>query len=140
MLINNVFDLADARKRADMLLYSDPRYHCVEFVADHLDYALNKTGLSRRYIRRLPHFTDCALVAVTLSGPTWLVYWDADAGLAEAHDWVTPTLAFIKSHPQIAVGNPNNWHVGLAEKEALSIEQPFAIGYGFSDVAFLAIT
>jgi hypothetical protein len=138
VLINNVDDRDDAKALAEELLSADPGVTRVEFVADHLAYALACTGLNRRRMRRLPHFSDCCLVATSLVGPEWLCYWDADATLQEPCDWVTPTLEYMAAHADVAVGNPNNWHSGLAEREALSIDGNMAIGYGFSDVAFLA--
>jgi len=133
VLINNVGDPSDAERLARACDVDR-----VLFVADQLEGALHRTGLSHRHLRRLGHFTDCCLVAVTLDGPEWLCYWDADAALREPHDWITPSLGYAASHPEVAVLNPNNWHEGLAEREALLVEGDIAVGYGFSDVAFLA--
>lgn len=138
VLVNNVTDRDDAKSRAEALLSAGVGVTRVEFVADHLGDALDRTGVKRRHIRRLLHFSDCCLVAATLEGPEWLCYWDADCVLTEPSDWVTPTLAYMTTHPGVAVGNPNNWHTGLAERESLSIDGLMAIGFGFSDVAFLA--
>jgi len=135
--INNVADRWDAERRAARLRL-DPTISRVEWVADHLPKAMKVTGMRRRDMDRLPHFTDCGLVAATLPGPDWVCYWDADARLREPHDWITPTLNRMTSEPRAAVGNPNNWHPGLAEREALRVDGDFAVGYGFSDVAFLA--
>lgn len=96
VLINNVDDRADAERRAKLLLRTDEATR-VEFVADHLDAAFRKTRVRPGNIRRLPHFTDCCLVAVTLGGPDWIVYWDADARLRDRCDWVTPTLEYMQS-------------------------------------------
>lgn len=138
VLVNNVNDdRGDAERLAKELLAADPVVSRVEFVEDHIAAAFAKTGLSARRIRRLPHFTDCCLVALTLPGPDWLVYWDADGRLREAADWISPMIAYMEHHPEIAVGNPNNWHEGLAEREALEVDGDVAVGYGFSDVAFL---
>lgn len=137
VLLNNVDDLDQALRMVKTLVDMGEitRY---AVVADELAVALAKTDLRERHLRRLPHFTDCCLVAVTLEGPDWLAYWDADAVLEEPGDWVTPVLAFMAANPEVAIGNPNNWHQGLAEREALRVEGDMAIGYGFSDVAFLA--
>lgn len=134
VLVNNVDDRRDAELRA-----ADCGADRVVFVQDRLQEALRRTGLvRRRHLRRLQHFTDCCLVAVTLEGPEWLCYWDADAALHEPTDWLSPALKYAHTHPEIAVMNPNNWHLELAEREALQIDGDMAIGYGFSDVAFLA--
>ena len=132
-LVNNVNDRIDAERLAARAGVSR-----VVFVEDRLAVALAQTGLRPRHLARLPHFTDCCLVAATLDGPEWLAYWDAEATLDEPHDWITPSLTYMADHPEIAVANPDNWHEGLAAEEALRIDGQFAIGYGFSDVAFLA--
>lgn len=134
VLINNVDDPPAAAALASAVKDEVDRY---AFVHDLLPGALEKCGLSRRHLRRLTHFTDCCLVAVTMPGPAWVVYWDAGAVLREPGDWITPTVDLMTRNPQIAVGNPNNWHIGLAERESLYVQGDFAIGYGFSDVAFV---
>jgi len=136
VLINNVDDRKDAQRVAKGAIEAGLIDRAF-FVGDNLASALAATGLKPRHLRRLPHFTDCCLVAVTIAGPEMLVYWDADAMLEEPRDWISPCLALMAERTDIAVANPESWH-GLAEREALSIEGRFAIGYGFSDVAFLA--
>jgi hypothetical protein len=138
VLINNVLDYHEANRLRLELLASDQPPTRVEFVKDHLEEALTATGLRPRHLRRLPHFTDCCLVAAVLPGPTWFCYWDTDARLREPTDWITPVIDYMNSHPSHGIGNPNNWHAGLAEREAIHREGDFVIGYGFSDVAFLA--
>jgi hypothetical protein len=138
VLVNNVADRADALARAQQILDSDSPVTRVEFVADHLAAALRRTGLRAGQLKRLPHFTDCCLVAVTLDGPDWIVYWDSDARLERPADWISPTLSRLSRDPSLVIGNPDNWHVGLARREALVVDDEFAIGFGFSDVAFLA--
>lgn len=139
VLVNNVEDPDDAHIRASTLIAAEPRIRVV-WVDQNLAGALASTGLRRRDIKRLPHFSDCCLVAVTLSGPAWVCYWDADARLREAMDWISPVRREMERDPRHLVGNPNNWHVGLAEREAVRKDERagLAIGYGFSDVAFLA--
>ncbi len=136
LLINNVADRSDAERLANEAVEAG-LIDRAAFVEDHLTKALSVTRLKPRHLQRLTHFTDCCLVAVTLDGPETLLYWDADAFLEEPQDWVTPSLAFMESRPEVAVANPESWHRGLATREALSIDAEFAIGYGFSDVAFL---
>lgn len=139
VLINNVADQADVAERATTLTRAEPRLRVV-WVREHLSAALASTGLRPRDIARLPHYSDCCLVAVTLGGPAWVCYWDADARLREPVDWISPVLLEMERDPTHVVGNPNNWHEGLAEREAMRVDEPagLAIGYGFSDVAFLA--
>ena len=139
VLVNNVGDRGDAERIAKQLLTA-PGSGVTRtlFVADEIGRALHLAGLKPRHIARLPHFSDCCLVAATIDGPDLLVYWDADATLDQPHNWITPSLAYLAGHPAVAIANPDNWHKGLAVREALCVDGAFAIGYGFSDVAFLA--
>lgn len=136
LLINNVADRTAAERLAEAARERGA-IDTFAFVEDHFERALKITGLRSRQIRRLPHFTDCCLVGATLSGPDWMVYWDADVTLLEPHDWITPSLAYMAAHGEVAVANPDNWFEGLAEQEALRIDGDFAIGYGFGDTGFL---
>jgi hypothetical protein len=138
VLVNNVADRTDAEERARRLLVEDSRVTRVSFVADNLMRALRATGLREYHLRRAPHYTDYALVAVTLDGPDWLLYWDADVSLTGSADWVSPTLAAMGRDETLVVGNPGFLPEGLPEREALRIDGPYAIGYGFSDQVFLA--
>jgi hypothetical protein len=138
VLVNNVADRSDAEERGRRLLVEDSRITRVSFVTDNLMGALRATGLRERHLRRAPHYTDYALVAVTLDGPDWLLYWDADVSLTRSADWVSPTLAAMSRNETLVVGNPSFFPEGLPEREALRIDGPYAIGYGFSDQVFLA--
>ncbi len=138
VLVNNVAERADAEVRAKRLLAEDSSVGRVLFVSDHLGRALRTTGLRHQDLRRAPHFSDCALVAVTLDGPDWLVYWDADVRLVHPGDWVDPTLKAIEADARLVVGNPNWAGDGSSEREALWRRGDFGIGYGFSDQVFLA--
>lgn len=134
VLVNNVLDREDALTFARNAPEPITR---VEFVDAHLDRSLERVGLPRRRIRRLQHFTDCAIVAACLDGPEWMVYWDSDARLSHPIDWVSPSLEKLREDAGLAVANPDNWHPGLSRVEADFVSGDFAVGYGFSDVAFL---
>lgn len=136
ILVNNVDDVADAADRAARLAEARPGLR-VEFVADHLAEAMRRTRYPARGMRRLPHFSDCVLVAVTMEGPPWVVYWDAECWLERPADWISPTLAYLEAHPDLLIGSPDNWH-GVALREAHATDGDFALGYGISDVAVLA--
>ena len=75
---------------------------------------------------------------MTLTGPPWVLHWDADVRLREPIDWVTPALVRADVDARIAVANPQSWFPGLAEREALAVSGGLAVGYGFSDQVFLA--
>jgi hypothetical protein len=134
-LINNVADAADARARADELICIDEldAYH---FVGDRLSDALRITGLRARDLGRLAHYSDCSLVAVTLEGAPWLLYWDPDIYLEEAVDWITPALARLQADPRLIVANPL-WEDPTLESSTVEYDDDFAIGQGFSDQVYL---
>lgn len=135
-LVNNTLDpqaagaLAEARR-------IDGEIDLWYAVADRLPEALRRTGLAPRHIKRLPHFTDCCLVAVCLPGPDWVCYWDADAKLERDCDWVSPTVEFMLDREDVAVGEPNDQYLGCVEREAIGYSGDFALRYGLCDVAFL---
>lgn len=134
-LINNVADRAAAADRAETLLATGEidRYH---FVDERLASALQLTGLTRRDLGRIPHYSDCALVAVTLPGSPWLLYWDADVHLRESVDWLSPALELSARDPRIMAANPAWWRGGVG-RETIETTGPFALGHGFSDAVFL---
>ncbi len=134
-LINNVTDRKDAADRAEDLLRAG-ELDAYYFVDEGLDRALSVVGLSRRDLGRIPHYTDWALVAVTLSGNPYLLHWDADVRLRQPVDWVGPSIDLMESDKRILVANPN-WRQPTLELETLWKLGDFAIGYGFSDQLFL---
>jgi hypothetical protein len=142
LLINNVEDPRDVLRRATRLLEAGELDE-VHFVADHLEHALEVCDLRRSELGSLLHFCDAPIVAITLGGSPWLVYWDADATLDAPRDWVTPSYAALSRWPQLIVANPS-WERPRSdgrrpgvEHEAHEIDGDFALGPGFSDQAFL---
>jgi hypothetical protein len=136
-LLNNIDDLDDARRRAQALIDTGEltAFHVVE---DELDAALATTGLTRRDLARAPHYTNCAIVAVTVAGSPWLVYWDAEVELREPVDWITPSIALIERDARVLVANPNQWNHPEPGPGNVELRDGFAIGRGFSDQLFLA--
>lgn len=142
VLINNVADRSDAARRAQHLL-DDGEIDEFHFVADHLDDALRTTGLQRRDLEPLLHYSDGPLVAATLSGSPCFLYWDPEARLAESVDWITPALDLMGRDERVTVANPS-WELPDAdgrrpgvEREATEVNGGFALGHGFSDQVFL---
>ena len=135
-LINNVNDVADARARARACVDADA-LDAYFFVRDLLPQALARTGLERRDLGRIPHFSDCAVTAVSLDGPEWILYWDAELRLRPAADWITPAIDLMERDRRILVANPS-WPAATLERETFESQGEFALGYGFSDLAFLA--
>jgi hypothetical protein len=134
-LVNNVDDRADAERRAEDLVRAG-EIDEVLFVADHLDAALARTGLTRSDLGKVPYFTDWALVAVTMSGPDWLVHCDADLRMKRRADWITPSLALMQDDTRVLSANPlwpgDSWKAEMVERAG-----DFALGHGFSDQIFL---
>jgi hypothetical protein len=113
-------------------------------VEERLDEALRVTGLTRPELEPLVHYTDFVIVAATLPGSRWMLYWDPEARLAEPVDWVKPALELMHSDPRILVANPS-WELPDSqgrrpgvERETIEISRRFAIGASFSDQVFLA--
>jgi hypothetical protein len=138
-LINNVQSRKDASIRADILIERG-EIDAYYFVADYLDQALEKTGLNYEDLGRVQHYTDCALVAVTLSKSPWLLYWDAEISLQKPVNWIDPAINLMKNEPFVFAANPNpdpNWVKDSIKNGTLEIKDDFALGYGFSDQVFL---
>lgn len=135
VLINNVEDKRKVQNLTQRLVDAGEitAYASVE---EHLDDALRSVGLTRRELGRIPHYSDCALVAVHLSGSPWLCYWDAEASLQRPINWIEPAIRMMERDSRILVANPNWWRSGLDE-ETDEITGSFVLGYGFSDAVFL---
>ncbi len=143
VLINNIADPADATRRAQRLL-DERAIEAFYFVKDRLEQALHMTGLRRRELEPLLHYSDGPLVAATLPGSPWLLYWDPEARLATPVDWITPALQLMKRDEHLMIANPS-WELPDGEgrrpgveREAVEQREGFAIGHGFSDQVFLA--
>jgi hypothetical protein len=134
-LINNVTDRSEAEDRAKRLT-RDGELDAYHFVEDLLVDALKTTGLAKEDLGRVPHYSDCALVAVTLQGSPYLVYWDAEVQLRETVNWIDESIELMESDSRILVANPN-WQAPTLEREMKSSRGNFAFGYGFSDQLFL---
>lgn len=135
VLINNVDDFAAAGRAAESRRAAGEIDACY-FVHDQLPAALARAGLAVRDLGRIPHYTDWALVAVTLPGNPWLLHWDADAELVTPGDWVTPAIALMERDARIAVANPS-WREDWDERDSREFVGDFALGGGFSDQVFL---
>ena len=135
VLVNNVEDRAAATRLAEM-----SGADRVVFVEDHVDRALAVTGIPTRALHRVGRFLDWPLVAATLDGPDHLLCWDAGIHLVSATDWISPSLALLEADPRVLVANPA-WalpgQIDTLGSEEIERLGDFALGYGFSDQAFL---
>jgi len=142
VLVNNVDDRAEATRRGERLL-QEGAIDELRFVADHLEHALAMTCLQRSALEPLLHYSDGPLVAATLPGSPWFLYWDPEARLLEPCDWVTPALELMSQDTRVMTANPS-WEAPNAngqrpgvERETIATRAGFALGHGFSDQVFL---
>jgi hypothetical protein len=139
-IVNNVADRADAESRAGSLI-ADGELDRVFFVEDHLERALEVTGLNPSAIARAPHFTDWGIVLVTVAGPTWLVHCDPEVRMRERNDWIGPSLELMRRDARVMIANPR-WYALTPRHDTLarstfSYEDGFSLGLGFSDQLFM---
>jgi len=135
-LVNNVADRADAEERARERIAAG-ELDAVFFVADHLDEALARTGLTRADLEPVAYFLDFALVAACLPGPELMLVNDADVRLHAPSDWITPALELMARDPRVMIANPD-WEDPTLAEFTLERDGDFALGYGFSDQLYLA--
>lgn len=106
-------------------------------VADALPDALRVVGLRRRNLRPREHWSDFALVAVTLPGPPLLCYCDPEITMPMPGDWITPALELMGKDSRVAVANPRWTTSSAPEEKADERSGEFLLGYGFTDHIFL---
>lgn len=135
VLINNVEDKPRVIELAQDLVENGEITTYV-VVEDHLAAALHNVGLTRSDLGRIPHYSDCVLVAIHLPGSPWLCYWDAEVRLETPINWIDPAIALMEQDSRVLVANPN-WSVQGLEDEADEMTEDVALGYGFSDHVFL---
>lgn len=135
VLLNNIADSAAAEALAKELLRTGEIMQWF-LVADHLDRALQQTGLTRQQLGSLPFYSDWALVALTVPGSDWIVHWDADVQLAEPMDWITPSLELMRENKFVATANPT-WKKANTGREERGCKGDFVLSYGFTDQVFL---
>lgn len=135
-VLNNIENMDEAVWRAERLVDSGElsTYH---IVAETLLNALKRTGLRRRHLMPLQHYTDHFLVAVTRPGCKYLLCWDSDARLVDACDWVGPSLKLLADDPSVLIAQPG-WKDGWSmAAEQFAVRGEFDLGFGFTDHIFL---
>jgi hypothetical protein len=139
-LVNNVLDQDDARGRAEALVQAG-EISAYAFVADHIDVAVQRSGLSRRDLRRRPYLLDYGLVMPHVTSTRWLLGWDAETCLSEPRNWVDPAISFLLTHPEVfhvsLNWSPPSAAVAGLEAEAVRQVDDYVYNYGFSDQVFL---
>jgi hypothetical protein len=135
LLLNNINRPEEARVMAEARLAAGEITQFF-FVAEHLDQALAKVGLTRAKLGPLPFYSDWALVALTVPGSDWIVHWDADVHMEQPMDWIMPSLQLIAHNPAIATANPC-WKQADTRREERYRVGSFILSYGFTDQVFL---
>lgn len=135
ILINNVDSREHAQELAELRRDAGEIDRWI-FVADHLDDALLRTGLTRVDLGAVPYFTDWALVAVTTEGLDYVLLWDADVRLQEPKDWVSPALELMRRDPRVLIANPN-WEFPNIWRFTFELDGEFHLGHGASDQVML---
>lgn len=135
-LINNIADPARARRLAEQRLNAGELDE-VHWVADRLPVALRQTGLTIRDLGAGALHSIPSLVAVTLEGAPWLVYWDAEITLVQPADWIGPALGAMERDARILVAAPR-WRSPKLEHEVVELDGEFELCFGFSDHVYLA--
>jgi hypothetical protein len=140
VIVNNVDDRREVETRARELMDAGELDSCF-FVEDHIEHALQVTGLKLADIARAPYFTDWGIVLVTVPGPDWVVHCDPEVRMQEPRDWVTPSIELMDAEPRLMIANPR-WYAPTPRHDTLArttveTNGDFAIGRGFSDQLFL---
>jgi hypothetical protein len=143
VLINNVADRANAARLAQQRV-DEREIDEFRFVDEHVEHALTEVDLTADELAPLLHYSDAPLVAATIDGSPWMLYWDPEARLLGATDWISPALELMRHDPRVMVANPSwepadddNRRPGV-ERETVATVGGFALGEGFSDQVFLA--
>lgn len=134
-VVNNVDDVGDVRRFGSALQESGEIDEFV-FVSDLLDKALGYVGLTPSGLGPLPFYSNWAFVALSLPGSDYMVHWDAEIRMVRSADWIQPSIALMRSNPQVATANPL-WKGGQSAPEFRTRVGDFALGYGFTDQVFL---
>lgn len=139
LTINNVRHRRHAAELAEAALR---RGECDEyiFIEDYLDVALEVCGLTRRDLGAVAHYVDHHLVKAAYGEAEYLVVTTEDIELAGPFDWISTGIEALSRDTTNFACNPD-WaaYPGAAAREALRYDDPFYIGFGFSDQCFLAL-
>jgi len=136
LLVNNVDEPERWKRDLDRLVERGMVDRWL-FVADALPRALALTGLSPRHLRPREHWSDFALVAVTLPGPSMVCYCDPEITMPVPGDWITPAVELMRHDHRVAVANPRWTPTRAPEEKADERSGEFLLGYGFTDHIFL---
>lgn len=137
-VINNVDDRGSADSAAMALLASGEITSYV-FVADRIDEALKRVGLSRRTLGQRPYFLDFALVMAITGESPLVLGWDAEVRLQYVADWVTAGSSLLHRRPDVFSVSPR-WPARAFDtlnQETLDRDGIWHLSWGFSDQIWL---
>jgi hypothetical protein len=141
LVINNVDDRAAVEKAAGQLVNRGVLTGFVNFL-DRKDQVLARIGLKEADFGHGFVYSIAELVGVFDCTADYLLHFSGDSIVADAHDWVTPSLAALQEQPLLAVANPL-WGTGLlsqARNDAIAESDRFLVSFGFSDQCYLVRT
>jgi hypothetical protein len=136
--VNNVNDLLDARQRAERAV-NRREVDRVVFVADHLEEAMRRTGLTAADLGRVRHFTDWCIVQATCTDSDYICHQSADIRLTRPFNWIDDAVATLEKNPLALVANPYwEWDAEGARREAKYVDGHYFVSTGVCDSFYLA--
>lgn len=135
VLLNNIPDMRDAMHLAEERMAAG-EIHQVCIVEEYLNEALAVTGLTRKKLGNIAHYSNWALAALVVPGSDYMLHWDAEISMVQPFNWISPALDLIRSDPRVAIANPM-WKGGENAPEFRERAGDFALSYGFSDQIYL---
>lgn len=142
LLINNVNDLSKVRQYADHKVREGiiDNYYIVD---DYAEEALRFFHLDKNSLGKGYYYSIAELVGLYLSGTPYHLHFSSDARMEKHGDcnWISEAMALMETHPEYIIANAVwNHKYKEAQKESVSEEENFYVGYGFSDQCYLVQT
>ena len=105
LLVNNVNDPQLVAQAARSTLARGEIQRLL-FVSDYIQQGLRVYGLNENILRSHPYFLDWGLVLPLATGCEWIVFWDPEVNLENAHDWISPSVTYMQEHPNVLCASP----------------------------------
>lgn len=138
--INNVLNPAMVRGAAEDWVRQG-KLDAIDEVLPRLDDALSHFGLAESDLGSGLYYSSAELVGILTCETEYLCHFAGDCRLAHKSDWIQRGIELLESRLDISVVNPIwNGNVEEVMSEALSQDDDYAFGYGFSDQCYLIRT